>query len=379
MRPVFISIFTVAVLFPIDIRVLIADMPPPYTITGAHVTVLNAAYSNVIADAPSVTFSPNAKGVTVVDKGVFTRVVVTASNASVNGQPFNGTFVLCRDADKLAIINVVPMEDYIAGVLPYEMGPSWPLEALKAQAVAARSYSLHYLLACTGKGNYDVENTTRHQVYRGTRAVTAAVRAAVSATAGEVMLFRNKVVPAYFHASCGGYTEGMYRIFKIDIPYLRGGPCYYCTTNAKRWTLDIPLASFSKLITTGTHTVKSVFITETDASGRAVSLTLVSDGGSFIVPAPLIRKTVGPKKLPSLNFTLAVSNGTAHLKGVGNGHGVGMCQVGAYGMAQHGFTYRTILENYYKLIEIRDVRSVKDISPDIWNLKESYLNAFFSR
>lgn len=364
--------------FSLDIRVRIADIQPPYTITGTPVIVLNAVYSNRIIEAPSVTFTPNDKGVSVAN-GVYTRVIAAASNARINGETYDGYFLLCRDDEKLAVINIVPLEDYVAGVLPYEMGASWPAEALKAQAVAARTYALHYLLARGGKGNYDVENTTKHQVYRGTRAVTPAVRVAVSAAAGEVMFFRNKVIPAYFHASCGGYTEGMFRIFKIDIPYLRGGPCYYCTTNAKRWALEVPLTAFAPLITNGTHTVRNVFITETDASGRAVSFTLVSDKGSFVIPAAQARKTIGAEKMYSLHCTLSVSNGMVRFNGIGNGHGVGMCQVGAYGMAQHGFTYRTILENYYKMIEIRDMRTVKELSPDIWKLNESYLNAFFSR
>jgi len=133
------------------------------------------------------------------------------------GKPYRGQIVVSVTGKKLDAVNDVPLEQYLAGVVPREMPAAWPAEALKAQAVAARSYALAHRL--TGKP-YDLYSDVRSQVYGGSRGEDARATAAITATAGQVMLHGGKVVDALFHSTSGGRTVSAAEAFGADVPYL---------------------------------------------------------------------------------------------------------------------------------------------------------------
>lgn len=140
----------------------------------------------------------------------------------VGNRVYRGRISLTLLADKkIRVINQLPLELYLYGVLPEEVIPSWPMPALEAQAVAARTYAWHAMLA-KQKGSYDVEADTRSQVYNGMLREHARTNAAVDATKGVIMTYQNRPIDAVFHADAGGYTEDSELVWNEALPYLRG-------------------------------------------------------------------------------------------------------------------------------------------------------------
>ena len=123
----------------------------------------------------------------------------------------------------VTLVNVVSMEDYLQGVVPCEIVPSWKIDAIKAQAVAARTYAMFHKNGYRSSG-YDVTDDTRSQVYQGAGAETEATNRAVRETAGEIVTYGGKPIDAVFHSSGGGYTENCENVWGSSIPYLKGVP-----------------------------------------------------------------------------------------------------------------------------------------------------------
>lgn len=145
----------------------------------------------------------------------------------------------------ITLINVLPMEDYLKGVVPSEIVPSWRMDAIKAQAVAARTYATYHRNGYRSSG-YDVTDDTRTQVYRGFSAETAATNRAVSETAGEVVTYAGKPIDALFHSSGGGFTENSENVWGSVIPYLRGVKEESSTYLMTPWKKTMTMASFTK-------------------------------------------------------------------------------------------------------------------------------------
>ena len=124
--------------------------------------------------------------------------------------------------DRLTVINAVGLEDYVKGVIPYEMSPAWPMEALKAQAVCARTYAAYNLGAFAEEYGFDLTNDTESQVYRGINGADAVTDAAVEATSGQFVRYEGQLCEVYYFSSDGGATEDGAKVFGSDQPYLAG-------------------------------------------------------------------------------------------------------------------------------------------------------------
>jgi SpoIID/LytB domain protein len=312
--------------------------------------------------------------------------IYSAENILINGMPYTGEFELCIRKDKLVLNQVLPLEEYLAGVIPNEIGNYSPLEALKAQAVAARSHAVSLLMynRHTADG-YDLCNTTHCQVYKGRYLRNELIEEAVMQTAGEIMMIDGKVADATYHSSCGGKTDSSQAIWKgKPIPHLDGSSCLaeaerYDLTSEKGinawlkvkpdtrnmsswerstlfWTRTISTKQLAQNL--NLNKVKYIEILSRGRSGRILKLKVAGDSNLILEGEYNIRKAFG--SLPSSMFVFKFNKGKSvyypgtqiQIEGRGSGHGVGLCQVGTLRKARDGVDYITILKTYYPGIEL---------------------------
>ena len=259
--------------------------------------------------------------------------------------------VLKNNEGGLYAINRLNVEDYLYGVMPHEVASWWPMEALKAQAIAARTYALYQASVSRGV-EFDLKSGTVSQVYGGSTTENFRTKRAVDLTSGEVLAFQGKIFPAFFHATCAGVTAGANELWKIDLPPLAGGVrCGYCLFSPHyRWQAKIPLSEIEEKMTKYGHPVgrllKIDVITQTP-SGRVGSVRITGTTGDFVMAAKDFRVWIGGDRMRSTLFTVFTHEDMAEFNGRGWGHGVGLCQWGALGQALLGHDHQKILEFYY--------------------------------
>ena len=270
----------------------------------------------------------------------------------IDDRPFRGEVTFIRTPDNhITVVEIINVEDYIKGVLYHEVSHHWPMEALKAQAVAARTYALSSI-SPTGKP-YDVTNDIYSQVYGGKDSERYRTDLAVDYTRGQVLTYDGKIFPAYFHATCGGMTEDAQALWHLpDIPPLRGVPCGFCATSPHmHWKKNFRLRDIQDALNLHGYKVgaiKDISVVDRDRSGRIDHLKITQKNGEeLIIKGKDFRDLMGPNVLMSNNFEITMQGYYIDFNGKGWGHGVGMCQWGALGMARQQFNYRQILAYYY--------------------------------
>ncbi len=247
------------------------------------------------------------------------------------------------------LVEYVPLEQYLYGVLPYEMHPSWALEALKAQAVAARTYTLKSI---EKKANepFDLYADVRSQMYKGAGNVYDNVKKAVDQTRGEVLSYKGTLFFTYYHGNCGGGTDHV-QIWNPKAPNIKplsGNSCAFdAHSKSHDFKQDISKSSVEKYARSQglKGSLKSVKVSKKTGTGRAVNLTLKTSGGSKTVSCANFRAATGIRSCKLTKITTGATK--VHLEGHGYGHGIGMCQDGAHGMAKKNYTYKQILKHYY--------------------------------
>ncbi|MEW5906896.1 MAG: SpoIID/LytB domain-containing protein [Elusimicrobiota bacterium] len=272
------------------------------------------------------------------------------------GVKINGVFYRGRLAVKATpegLLNVVEhldIEDYLEGVLPVEMSPGSPLEALKAQAVASRSYAMKRL---SPSRDYDVTADVNSQVYNGRNNVNGRIRTAIEKTRGQVLTYKGKIVTAYFHACCGGHTASSTAAWGEDIyKPLYGVKDPFCASSRhSSWQLYIPerdLLSFIQKQGSTSLSLKKVRVAKKDRSGRALRVAFDTEKKTHYAEGKAVRTAFGNSDFRSTLITsVTPTSGGWLFKGRGWGHGVGMCQAGAAAMANNGRDYKRILRHYY--------------------------------
>jgi stage II sporulation protein D len=338
---------------------------------------------------------------------------------SLEGIEFRGVIEFARSGGSITAVNYLDIEEYLFGVVPAEMPPSWHLEALKSQAVAARTYTLYILKHGSTHANYDLCNTVHCQVYRGVGAEVESTNTAVLETAGLALFFDGELIESVYFASSGGSTEDSENVWVETRPYLRSAldPHEY---NPVMWARTFTFAELTNLLTRSNRsigTATDVTIGSTHHSGRVEALNIHGTGGTVTLTKEEIRTFFGPSSggsLQSRNFIvggviipqvnvaitdgeqdlsltptglhgisvhgvavpvdlLVAYNGTAMmvydvvdtiiaapsapgtitLTGSGFGHGVGLSQRGAQGMAIRGYSFMDILSHFYYGVSIR--------------------------
>ena len=281
-----------------------------------------------------------------------------AERIRLGGNLYKGDILVkAAPEGRLDIIEYLTVEEYLYGVLPDEMSPDWPLEALKAQAVASRTYALKFI---NPAHDYDVTNGVEMQVYKGTNKINSRIIEAVNSTRGEVLKYKGKLVTAFFHACCGGHTASVNSAWGEDvIKPLRGVTDPFCKSSSHyNWEMYIPVPDLLKFIQAQGSTalrIKAVKVYQKDRSDRALSLKFLTDSGSDVVKTGDARKRFGSYEFRSTLITrITAVKGGYEFAGHGWGHGVGMCQDGAKSMALKGRSYKKILHFYYPGASIAD-------------------------
>ncbi len=269
------------------------------------------------------------------------------------GHDLSGEVEVRRAPGGLSVIDVLPMEAYVAAVIGGEMPPSFPAEALRAQAVAARTFAVGKKIEAREQGlDFDLGATVLDQVYPGAGKADPRARAAAVATAGEVLVKDHRPIEAYFHSACGGRTERGADALGRDLPYLPSVPCDRCQGSASwRWTVRIPAAEMGRAGGLPGEASRVVVLRAT-STGRVARLSVEGGGAKVALDGVEFRRRLGYERLPSLAFSVKRERGIFVLTGRGRGHGAGMCQWGAAGWARAGEGYRAILSRYYPGAEL---------------------------
>ena len=269
--------------------------------------------------------------------------------------------VLTQKGD-LLVINTLDLESYVKGVLYHEVPHRWPMNAIMAQAVATRTYAL-YRIGERGDQPYDVTSGIYSQVYGGRSAERYRTNIAADRTRGQILSYNGEILPAYFHSNCGGRTEDVAELWKNDLPPLKGVECGFCAgMPSYRWkknfrSKDIQEKLNAKGFKLGL--IKEIAIVDRTKSGRIKNLKITTRAGaSVMVPGIKFREIIGPNVLRSNLYEIEMKGYYFDVIGRGWGHGVGMCQWGAYRMAKKRHNYAGILKHYYpgaKIIKVTEL------------------------
>ena len=267
----------------------------------------------------------------------------------------------------------IPLEEYVAGVVAAEMPAEFPTEALKAQAVAARTY-IYKRMAAGGvingckEGADTCDDPAHAQAWLPTEELKKRwgtvsyyryyykIRMAVDDTAGEIITYNGQPIDPVFHASCSGRTENASDVWKYDVPYLKSVACPYDADPQPERQVTITLARLAKAVNIDLQAVavsagqgsKIFAVLERTATGRPKTLML----GDAKFSATDLRRRLN---LRSTNFNITTAGDKVTITTKGYGHGVGMCQYGAKGFAEHGYDYIKILKHYYTGVNINSI------------------------
>ena len=229
---------------------------------------------------------------------------------------YRGRTRLVRNGNGVTAINHVNLEDYLYSVVGAEAIPSWPIEALKAQAVAARSYALHKRTQSQSR-LYDLDTTTTTQVYKGLNSEYSSTHQAVDSTAGQVMTHNGQIILAVFHSSSGGHTENVEDIWTRRLPYLRGVADYDQQAPVYQWSKSISSSQISSLIG-GVGKIRTMVPERKTPRGRIVTMKVIGDRGTKRVSGEKLRQVLN---LRSTLFTASPNGGNFQIYGKGFGHG----------------------------------------------------------
>ena len=283
----------------------------------------------------------------------------------VNGTFYRGKIEILEDEGKIDVINTVELEDYLKGVVPREMNRLWPMEALKAQAIASRTYAVMEALRRKNK-KYDLRADTYSQVYGGCSAERWRTDRAVNATRNKVLVYAGKVLPAYFHSCCGGHTEDAAVLWGSSYAPLEGVRCPFCRWSPYyRWQVSMKGRDILKTLKQAGYDINRIDDIKTglrDRSGRLEYVSVKTGNRWLDIKAVDFVKAVGSRVLKSTKFRVNKYPFFYRFAGYGWGHGVGLCQWGAFWMAFRWKSAERILDHYYPGSEIADMRKVLQVN-----------------
>jgi stage II sporulation protein D len=345
------------------IRIAIVKAAPEVTVAGDGLLITGSAREVVALSLPVTVRS--AKGGLIADGKFFKALFFSASSVViVNNKPYRGLAELSFADNGVLVINQLPLEEYLVGLINCEISSAWPIEAVKAQAVIARTYALNRK-ALRAKAPYHMESSVIDQVYDGCLIEDSRASRAVSETVGEVLTYGRAVIQAFYHSTCGGKTEAAENVWGTSIPYLKGVDCLYCLTSASStstWEQKLPLIQIEEKLRVAGYKLSGLTDIKPgvqNSRGRLKQVVLVASKGGLSLSGDQFRKAIGYGVIKSTRFSVKINNGEASFSGNGNGHGVGLCQWGAKQRALDGFGYREILSYYYPGTELKKFSDIR--------------------
>lgn len=286
--------------------------------------------------------------------------IIPSSDSSITmcGRRWGGIVQVHADNGTTLVVGALPLEEYLEGVLPREMSPSWPAQALMAQAVAARTYALYHVIK-QRDSLFDVHATTSSQVYGGSDAATPATHAAIAATRGMVLAAEGNIILALYHANSGGATENTDAVWGFEKPYLTGVRDDFSVHQpGHTWEATMPIAEIQNRLQAfgiAVDSITDIVPTERAASGRVTTIRIAQAAESFLLTGNSFRLMLGASTIKSTRFTVAKKANDFVFTGTGYGHGAGMSQRGAAAMARQGYDFRQILHFYYPGTNIENI------------------------
>ncbi|MDZ7963047.1 MAG: SpoIID/LytB domain-containing protein [Aulosira sp. DedQUE10] len=269
---------------------------------------------------------------------------------------YRGRTLVVATEKGVSAVNWVDMEEYLYSVIGGEMDAQWPQEALKAQAIAARTYALYEREKQRNRNPiYDLGDTPdRWQIYKGVSSESPTTYAAVDGTAGQVLTYQNQIILSVFHACSGGHTENVEDVWSSKEPYLRAVQDYDQNISECNWVKTFSPAEISSRIS-GIGNVKDV-IPEVFSPFQSVKvLKIIGDRGTKVLQGENVRTAL---RLKSTRFRVTRSaDGSFILQGLGYGHALGMSQWGAYNLARRGANHLQILGHYYQGVALTPIQA----------------------
>jgi stage II sporulation protein D len=279
----------------------------------------------------------------------------------LNGMTLAGRVIVKRQNNRLLVVNELDLEEYIKGVVPFEMNPAWHPEALKVQAIAARTYAV-YQMRYGAKKEFDILASTKDQVYRGRGGSNAAVVRAVEQTRHLILTYGGIPIFAAYHSTAAGPTEDAMNVWSIDVPYLKGVECPFDMDSPHyQWRTDVALPLLERRLREEgfpVGVIASIDPMSFSRSGRVAQVRILHSEGELLLRGEDLRRVVGYTLLASTMFDFEVTGLRVQFTGRGAGHGVGLCQWGAKELAERGYSAETILQYYYPGTDIRILTSL---------------------
>ncbi|WP_457570660.1 SpoIID/LytB domain-containing protein [Desulfovulcanus sp.] len=309
---------------------------------------------------PGGVYSVNLDGEQIVFAGhkLGTKIILKSEENIfyLRNKVYHGQLILQVRRGKILFINYLPLESYLLGVVPKEMSPSWHIQALKAQAVAARSYAYFLILRSEDK-EYDVAATTASQVYGGAGVGNTKTRRAVEETRGEILTFNGQPVLTYFHAHSGGMLEDAGLVWSTRLPYYKVTQDEV-SQNFKPYFWETRISEDEIISALNKHgfqiqRIKNLVTDKYSSSGRIVEVLMDTGSDILCVKSNSLRIWIGASRIKSTLCRIEKRGDDYLFSGKGYGHGVGMSQWGAQGLANQGQNYRQILNHYYPGTEVR--------------------------
>lgn len=344
------------------IRIAIIKSASEVTVAGDGLLVTNETGA-ALAMPLSIIVKP-VKDRLLVEGKLYRRLSFSASSAVyVNNKPYRGLAELSVSDRGILVVNQLPLEEYLVGLINCEISSAWPIEAVKAQAVIARTYALNRKKARINSP-YHLESSVIDQVYEGCLVEDSRARRAVLETEGEVLTFAGGIIQAFYHSSCGGRTEASENVWGSSLPYLKGVDCQYCLTSpaATTWEYKLQLEEIEDRLRAAGHKVSGLYDIKPgmiNSRGRLKQVVLLAQKGGSTISGEQFRKAVGYGVIKSTRFTIKNSKNEVSFSGSGNGHGVGLCQWGAKQRALDGFAYGEILSYYYPGTELKKLSDIR--------------------
>ena len=333
----------------VSVRVLLAELSSPVTVamSGSHRGYQNGVQTFETQSGMRWPLSASGSQVIIDGQAVGRSFGVEPTDGtfvSWEGRAYRGKLRFVASGNRLKIINVVGLESYLRGVVPAEMQASWELEALKAQAVAARTYTVTSLKPYS---DYDICATTECQKYRGVEIEHARSDQAIVDTVGQVLTYEGRFARTYYHSDSGGVLASSAEVWSRAHPYLVAQTDIEINSPHRHWEKVIDADEVAASLESrgrGVGTVLALRILSYSESGRVTSLEITGSAGSTVLSGTRLTKLLREWGLKSTRFAM-VSDLVA--RGDGWGHGVGMSQYGAKTLAQSGYGYAQILSFYY--------------------------------
>jgi stage II sporulation protein D len=359
------------------VRVALAEGLPVVEVgTPGAVAVMDAISRRPLLEVPGgpvVHVAPGGGGMDLTWGGRGRdrrRLAVTAvrlesrlGELRVGPRTYAGALEVWLTGGGLLVVNELPLEDYVAGTVRAEVSERWPMETLRALAVVARTYVVFHQEKNPGRA-YHLQASSQHQNFAGRVAEGSPAWEAVRSTAGQVLAWAGAVFPAFYHSDSGGTTESAQAVFSGDgippLPGVRDDYSARADSPNRTWSVSLPLAVVAQRLRQGGVDVGSVTglsVLERSPSLRVARLAVEHSRGTAVLRGADFRRLVGYDVVKSTLFVPVVGrDGVVRLEGRGWGHGVGLSQFGAKGMAERGHVYTEILEHYYPGATLRSLR-----------------------